>query len=231
MLKRIFIYLLLSSIFFVSSCDSKAVDFADESKKQSYALGFDIGRTINQQKIDVIVDALLVGFQDGLKDEGQLTKEEIAEVLANFQKQMMEKQSKMMAELSSKNLKEGSDFLVSNKEKPGVVELKSGLQYKVMKSGNGKSPKRDDTVKVNYKGTLIDGTEFDSSYKRNTPASFKVNQVIPGWTEALQLMKEGDKWEVYIPAKLAYGERGAGPGSPIGPNSTLIFEVELLSIQ
>ena len=124
----------------------------------------------------------------------------------------------------------GEEFLKENATKEGVKTLPSGLQYKVVKEGEGKSPKATDTVSVHYKGTLINGTEFDSSYKRNEPAEFPVNRVIPGWTEALQLMKEGSKWMLYIPAKLAYGERGT-PGGPIGPNETLIFEVELLKVK
>jgi FKBP-type peptidyl-prolyl cis-trans isomerase len=128
-----------------------------------------------------------------------------------------------------KNLKEGDDFLTANGKKEGVKTLPSGLQYKVIKSGTGRSPKATDTVKVHYNGTLTDGTVFDSSVQRGEPATFPVNQVIPGWTEALQLMKEGDKWQLYIPSKLAYGEQGAG--GKIGPNSALIFDVELLSIE
>jgi FKBP-type peptidyl-prolyl cis-trans isomerase FklB len=130
--------------------------------------------------------------------------------------------------LSEKNKKEGEEYLAENKKKEGIITTQSGLQYKVLKKGTGKIPKSTDTVTVNYRGTLIDGTEFDSSYRRGQPASFKVNGVIRGWTEALQLMKEGAKWQLYIPSNLAYGERGAGRN--IGPNSTLIFEVELISI-
>ncbi|MHA2219485.1 MAG: FKBP-type peptidyl-prolyl cis-trans isomerase [Candidatus Hodarchaeales archaeon] len=130
--------------------------------------------------------------------------------------------------MSEKNKKEGEEYLAENKKKEGIITTQSGLQYKVLKKGTGKIPKSTDTVTVNYRGTLIDGTEFDSSYRRGQPASFKVNGVIRGWTEALQLMKEGAKWQLYIPSNLAYGERGAGRN--IGPNSTLIFEVELISI-
>ncbi len=124
----------------------------------------------------------------------------------------------------------GQEFLKENAKKEGVKTLPDGLQYKVIKEGEGKSPKATDTVSVHYRGTLIDGTEFDSSYKRNEPAEFPVNAVIKGWTEALQLMKEGAKWTLYIPSNLAYGERGF-PGSPIGPNATLIFEIELLKVK
>jgi FKBP-type peptidyl-prolyl cis-trans isomerase FklB len=142
-----------------------------------------------------------------------------------FQKEVMAKQ----AEVAKKNKAEGEAFLAENKKKEGVKTTASGLQYKVIKPGKGKKPKSSDTVTVNYRGTLIDGTEFDSSYKRGQPATFQVSGVIPGWTEGLQLMEEGAKWQLFIPSNLAYGERGAG--GVIGPNATLIFEVELLSIQ
>jgi FKBP-type peptidyl-prolyl cis-trans isomerase len=157
-------------------------------------------------------------------------------ILEDLQKTLMAKQQEQAAKqqeqakvVSEKNKKDGEAFLAANKKKDGVVTMPSGLQYKVLVAGKGKSPKATDTVTVNYKGTLIDGTEFDSSYKRGKPASFPLNQVIPGWTEAVQLMKEGAKWELYVPSSLAYGERGAGAN--IGGNATLIFEVELLSIK
>jgi FKBP-type peptidyl-prolyl cis-trans isomerase FklB len=145
--------------------------------------------------------------------------------MAVFQKEMMAKQQAM----ADKNKKEGEAFLAENKKKEGVKTLPSGVQYKVIKAGTGKKPKLTDTVTVHYRGTLIDGTEFDSSYKRGQPASFQVSGVIPGWTEALQLMGEGAKWQLFVPSNLAYGERGTG--GPIGPNATLIFEVELISVQ
>ncbi len=141
----------------------------------------------------------------------------------------MAKQTERMHEAGEKNKKEGEAFLAGNKKKEGVVTLPSGLQYKIIKDGSGAKPKPTDTVSVNYRGALIDGTEFDSSYKRGEPASFKVTGVIPGWTEALQLMKAGSKWQLFIPSNLAYGERGTG--RDIAPNATLIFDVELLSIQ
>ena len=140
----------------------------------------------------------------------------------------MKKREEEQKKLAEKNAKEGEAFFAENKKKEGIVTLPSGLQYKVIKEGDGPTPKATDTVSVNYKGTFIDGTEFDSSYKRNQPATFKVKGVIPGWVEALQLMKVGSKWQIFIPASLAYGDKGAG--NVIGPNATLIFEVELLSI-
>jgi FKBP-type peptidyl-prolyl cis-trans isomerase FklB len=146
-----------------------------------------------------------------------------------FQQEMMANQSKKAGELAEKNQKEGEAFLAANKKKDSVITLPSGLQYKVIAEGTGKMPTLNDTVTTNYRGTLIDGTEFDNSYKRGEPATFPVSGVIPGWTEALQHMKVGAKWQLFVPSNLGYGERGAG--ETIGPNATLIFEVELLSIK
>jgi FKBP-type peptidyl-prolyl cis-trans isomerase FklB len=145
-----------------------------------------------------------------------------------FQKEMMAKREQAGKEAGAKNKVEGEAFLAENGKKEGVVTLPDGLQYKILKEGDGAKPKATDTVTVHYRGTLISGTEFDSSYKRKEPVSFPVNGVIAGWTEALQLMKVGSKWQLFIPSTLAYGERGAGPD--LGPNATLIFEVELISI-
>jgi FKBP-type peptidyl-prolyl cis-trans isomerase FklB len=158
-----------------------------------------------------------------------MTDQEITEVMTAFQKEIMAKQQEMQKKLGEKNKAEGEAFLAENKKKEGVKTLPSGLQYKVIKAGAGKKPKATDTVTVQYRGSLVNGTEFDSSYKRGTPATFPVTGVIPGWTEVLQLMEVGAKWEVVIPSNLAYGERSAG--AQIGPNSTLIFEVELISVQ
>src|SRR5207302_6566346 len=175
-------------------------------------------------------DALIVGMKEALSGkEATMSKEEREKTLETFQKEMMEKQAAASKEAASKNQAEGEKFLAENKKKDGVKTTASGLQYKVIKEGSGESPKETDTVVTNYRGTLIDGTEFDSSYKRNEPASFPVNRVIKGWTEALQLMKPGAKYQLFIPASLAYGERGAG--GDIGPNATLIFEVELMNVK
>jgi len=157
-----------------------------------------------------------------------MTEQEYRDTMTAFEREMKLKQVAQLKELTEKNKQEGEAFLAENKKKDAVITLPSGLQYKVIKKGAGKTPKATDTVTVNYRGTLINGTEFDSSYLRGQPASFKVNGVIRGWTEALQLMKEGAEWQLYIPSDLAYGERGAG--RDIGPYSTLIFEVELISI-
>jgi len=201
----------------------------DQKDKASYSIGHDIGSTFKKQNMELNPDLLLAGLKDALAGKEAMTKEERDKTLQDFQKEMMEKQAATTKAAGEKNLADGEKFLADNKKKEGVKSTSSGLQYKVLKEGSGTSPKATDTVVVNYRGTLIDGTEFDSSYKRKEPATFQVNRVIPGWTEALQLMKPGAKYELYIPSKIAYGERGAG--KDIGPNSTLIFEVELLSVK
>jgi FKBP-type peptidyl-prolyl cis-trans isomerase FklB len=202
----------------------------DQKDKASYSIGYDIGETFKKQNVELNPDTLFGGLKDALAGkEAALTKEDREKTLQAFQKEMMEKQIAASKEAATKNAAEGEKFLAENKKKDGVKTTASGLQYKVLKEGSGASPKETDTVVTNYKGTLLDGTEFDSSYKRNEPASFPVNRVIKGWTEALQLMKPGAKYQLFIPASLAYGERGAG--QLIGPNATLIFEVELLNIK
>ena len=158
-----------------------------------------------------------------------MSQEDIRAAITGLQQRLQAAREKEMKEMAAKNLDEGKKFLVENQKKGGIKTLPSGLQYKVLTEGSGKMPKAEDTVTVNYKGTLIDGTEFDSSYKRGQPATFQVKGVIKGWTEALQLMKQGAKWQLFIPPELAYGERGAG--RDIGPNATLIFEVELISVK
>jgi len=202
----------------------------NQKDKVSYIIGMDIGTNLKKQAIDINPDILFKGLKDGLSgNKPLLAEKEMQDTIAAFQKEMKTKQEEMMKKIGEMNKKEGETFLAGNKKKEGVVTLPSGLQYKVMKQGSGKKPKSTDTVTTHYKGTLIDGTEFDSSYRRGQPVSFPVNGVIAGWTEALQLMEEGAKWQLFIPSPLAYGEKGAGP--QIGPNATLIFEVELISIQ
>jgi len=199
----------------------------NQKDKISYIIGMRIGNDMKKQSIDINPSILAKGIEDALASaKPLLTEQEVQETMMAFQKEMMAKQ----AEVAKKNKTEGEAFLAENKKKEGVKTLPSGLQYKVTKAGTGKKPKSTDMVTVNYRGTLIDGTEFDSSYKRGQPATFQVSGVIPGWTEALQLMEEGAKWQLFIPSNLAYGERGT-QGGPIGPNATLIFEVELISIQ
>ncbi len=205
-------------------------DLKDPKQRASYSIGADIGGNFKRQGLEVDANALAAGLSDALAGKTALTETEIRDTLNNFRKEMMAKMEAKQKNDGEKNIKEGEAFLAANAKKEGVKTLPSGLQYKVLKNGTGKSPKATDTVKVHYHGTLIDGTVFDSSVERGEPATFPVNGVIAGWIEALQLMKEGDKWQLTIPSKLAYGERGA-PGGKIGPNSVLVFEVELLSIE
>jgi FKBP-type peptidyl-prolyl cis-trans isomerase FklB len=198
-------------------------------QKVSYIIGLDIGKNLANQGIDIDSAALAAGVADSFNDSAvKLTESEIQTIMTSFQTELEAKQSKMKAAESDKNTAEGQAFLELNRSKEGVVALASGLQYREIKAGNGKSPKATDQVTTHYKGTLLDGTTFDSSYDRGEPAQFPVNGVIAGWTEALQLMKEGSVWELFIPSKLAYGERGAG--GKIGPNATLVFTVELLKV-
>lgn len=210
---------------------SEKLELKTEKGKASYAIGFDMGSSLKKNDLDIDADVLGKAIKDVLSGSKTLmTEQEVKTTLMALQKDMQAKQQAKTKSLGEKNKKEGEVFLAQNKTRKGVKTLESGLQYKVLTAGKGKSPKASDTVTVNYRGTLIDGTEFDSSYKRGQPASFPVGGVIKGWTEALQLMKEGSKWQLFIPADLAYGESGT-PGGPVGPNAVLLFEVELLSIK
>ena len=180
--------------------------------------------------LDLNNEALVAGLQDGLSGaQPQMSEKEREATLTAFEQDLMNKETERLKQLAEKNKKEGADFLAANKAKEGVKTLPSGLQYKVIAEGNGAQPKPTDQITVNYRGTLLDGTEFDSSYKRGEPVTFPVNGVIKAWSEALPLMKTGAKWQLFVPADLAYGEKGAGRS--IGPNSTLIFEVELVGIK
>jgi len=199
-----------------------------QKQKIGYAFGMRMGKGFKMQGVDIDVDALAQAMKDVLAGRKPLmTDKEANDVMMNWRKEMMAARTKRRAEDAVKNKKEGEEFLAANKKKEGVVALPSGLQYKIIKAGTGPKPKATDTVTVNYRGTLINGTEFDSSQKQGKPMSFPVNRVIKGWTEALQLMKVGAKWQLFVPSNLAYGERGGRP--PIGPNATLIFDIELLS--
>jgi FKBP-type peptidyl-prolyl cis-trans isomerase FklB len=218
---------ILGILFLVSQVNAQEnLVLKDQKDKISYIIGIDIGTNLKKQSIDIDSNILAKGVKDALAGtKPLLTEQEIQETMVAFQKEIMAKQ----AEVAKKNKSEGEAFLTENKKKEGVKTLPSGLQYKVIKAGTGKKPKSTDTVTTHYRGTLINGTEFDSSYKRGQPVSFPVSGVIPGWTEALQLMEVGAKWQLFIPPNLAYGEQGAG--RDIGPNATLIFEIELVSIQ
>jgi FKBP-type peptidyl-prolyl cis-trans isomerase FklB len=198
-------------------------------QKVSYAFGKDMGAYLKSMSITIDKEALFQGIEDTLEGKkSMLTPEQITAIKQEFGKKMQEEQMAKAKAAGEKNIKEGEVFLEKNKAEKGVTVTASGLQYTVLTPGAGAIPKATDVVTVNYRGTLIDGKEFDSSYKRGQPATFPVNGVIPGWTEMLQLMKIGEKVKVVIPSKLAYGERGAG--QDIGPNATLVFEVELLAI-
>ena len=199
--------------------------FKDSS---SYCIGQTIGRNLKDPNMDISIEAIAQGIKDQIDGTSLLTDAEIQKMLQSFNEKVMMKRNNISEADIEKNKKESEAFLAANKKEKDVVTLPDGLQYKVLKSGNGPSPNATSTVKVHYRGTLIDGKEFDSSYKRNQPAEFPLNQVIKGWTEGLQMMHVGDKWEFYIPYQLAYGEAGKPPVIP--PSSTLIFEVELLEI-
>lgn len=221
---------------FAFGCTAEETKVAEEPKldnpkdRISYTIGANIGQDFVTQKMDINADVLLLGIKDKMAGkEPRLTEEEMMAEIQSFQQEM---QAKLMAEMeqaAEKNKLEGEAFLAENAKKEGVVVTDSGLQYKITEAGEGVSPGPADVATVHYRGTLIDGTQFDSSYDRGQPATFPVGGVIPGWTEALQLMKPGAKWQIFIPSQLAYGERGAGQA--IGPNATLIFDVELVSVE
>jgi len=201
-----------------------AIKFANDMDKVSYIIGTQVGQTIIRQKIDVNLDMFVKGLKDTLDEkELALTPQQIQEVMAKFQQSLLEKRQKQ----AEQNLTEGKAFLEQNKTQEGIKVTPSGLQYKVIKEGAGKTPQSSDRVKTHYRGTLIDGKEFDSSYQRNQPAEFAVAEVIKGWTEALLMMKEGAKWQLFVPSDLAYGTAGR-PSIP--PHAVLIFEIELLEV-
>jgi len=201
-----------------------------QKDKFSYALGMNLGTSLHKQSVPVDPDILARGLKDALAGGKMLmTEDEMRAAIMDVQNELRKQQQEKAQQLGEANKKEGEAFLAANKSKDGVVTLPSGLQYKILQAGTGPKPTASDTVVCNYRGTLINGTEFDSSSKHGGPATFPVSGVIKGWTEAVQLMPVGSKWQLFIPGELAYGERGAG--GDIGPNATLIFEVELLSIQ
>jgi FKBP-type peptidyl-prolyl cis-trans isomerase FklB len=203
----------------------KSPQLKDQKDKVSYSIGLNIGTNLARQKVEVNPDLLTAGIKDAIAGKPQLTQDQIKDVMTQFEKDMEQKQKAA----GEKNKTDGAKFLEENKKKPEVKTTASGLQYKVIKDGTGPQPKATDMVTVNYRGTLINGTEFDSSYKRGQPATFPLNGVIKGWTEGLQLMKKGAKYQLFVPSELAYGERAVGPD--IAPNATLIFEVELLDVK
>lgn len=212
--------------------EQKASELKTLKERASYGIGRNLAAQIKfDERLDLDPELVIRGFQDMLRDkESLMTDQELQETMLALQQKIREEALMRQKETSDNNKKAGEEFLAKNKERKGVVVLESGLQYEVLKKGTGKQkPKIDDTVKTHYHGTLPDGTVFDSSVDRGEPISFPVNGVIAGWTEALQLMTVGDKWKLYVPGNLAYGERGAG--TKIGPNQVLVFEVELLDIE
>ncbi len=238
-MKATWMVALLAGLLVSGAAAQDTTTLTSPEERRSYALGMDLGNQLRKQSVDV--DPALFG--QGLKDalsggKTRLTEEQVRAAITELQAEIKQRQVEAgkgsgddkaeLALLAAYNNKAGEAFLAANKTKEGVVSLPSGLQYKVLKAGNGRTPTEADTVECNYRGTLIDGREFDSSYKRNQLATFPVKGVIKGWTEALQLMRVGSKWQLFIPPALGYGQAGAGP---IPPNSTLIFEVELVSVK
>lgn len=207
-----------------------ATNLSSKEDKLSYSIGADFGANFKNQGIQINSDAFSQGLKDAMSGAKlQMTQEQMKETIQKFQQELMAKKIKAIKEQADANKKKGEAFLKANAKKPGVVSLPSGLQYQVITKGKGAKPTKEDTVTVEYTGTLIDGKVFDSSEKTGKPATFKLSQVIPGWTEALQLMQEGATWKIFVPSKLAYGQRGVG--GPIGPNETLIFKIHLISIK
>ncbi len=218
----------------VSSALAQTVKLESDKDKISYALGFNIAEGLQRDGFDVETDIFVAGLRDAVKkSEPQLSQKDMLAIIEKFKTDLIAKKraeaKKQLEELAKKNSEEGKAFLAENAKKEGVKVTDSGLQYEVLKSGNGPSPKPTDIVTTNYKGTLPNGEEFDSSYARKQPATFPLDRVIPGWQEALGMMKVGDTWRVVLPANLAYGETGAPP--KIGPNQPLVFEIELLDVQ
>jgi FKBP-type peptidyl-prolyl cis-trans isomerase FklB len=211
--------------------EQRKTSLADQNERASYAVGVNFAKSLQRDSVAIDRDLLVQGFKDAFGDSSLrlLTDQEVQKAMTALQQDVMIKRSLATRITADKNLKEGEDFLVANKKNEGVVTLPSGLQYKVITEGHGKKPSLAQTVTVHYRGTLINGNEFDSSYKRGQPAMFGLKEVIPAWTEALQHMTVGSKWTIYAPARLAYGDRGWG--NTIGPNATLIFDIELLAVK
>lgn len=225
-LKVLYITILLTGICWAED----AVNLEDENDRISYSVGYQVGGDFKNQGLEMNPQAFLKGIEDAMSEhQSLLTAKEMRATLIELKKKVVTDQAKQAQLTAEKNLEEGKAFLKENSNKEGVITLPSGMQYQIIKAGEGEPPKPNDTVTVHYRGMLIDGTEFDSSYHRQEPATFQADRVIKGWQEALQLMKPGAKYKLFIPPELAYGKLGGG--SKIGPNSTLMFEVELLSVK
>lgn len=230
---RKWLVLLVASVLALSGCneEKKSADISLEtlSQRVSYSVGYDVAKNFNDNEFNLDMAIVLAGLTDAQNgDEARLSAEQIEATMTEFQQFMVEQQQKKAATEAQVNIAAGNTFLEENSAKEGVVTLESGLQYKVITEGTGRKPLAEDVVQVHYLGTLIDGTGFDSSYDRGQPAEFPVSRVIAGWTEALQLMPEGSKWQLVIPSNLAYGDQAVG--GIIAPNSVLVFEVELLKV-
>ncbi len=204
--------------------------FSTQKQKVSYAIGMEMGKGVKAQGIDVDPTIVMQGLKDALSDaKSQMSEEELRQVITGLQQEIRQKQMQAMEAAAAENKTKGEAYMAANAKKEGVVALPDGVQYKILTAGQGAKPAESDTVLCNYKGTFVDGTEFDSSTQAGKPVPFEVKNVIPGFKEVLQMMPVGSKWQVVIPSSMAYGERGAG--NVIGPNSTLVFEIELVSIQ
>ena len=228
-MKHVFAVVLIVGLSFGLCFGAERPETKDQKDKESYSLGYQFGQSLKAQGVDINMDVYTSGIKDALAGtKPLLSQEEMNKTVLELQARVATARQKELKGKADKNLAEGKAFMEANKKKEGVKTLPSGLQYKVVKEGSGKTPKATDEVTVNYRGSFIDGTEFDSSYKKGTPLTFQVDKIIPGWKEALQLMKVGSTWQLFVPPELGYGERSVGP---IPPNATLIFEVELVSIK
>ena len=228
--RRLFSPLFLVGLGFVHGMAfaQQKSDLKDKQDQLSYSVGYQVGGDLKDQDIDFDPDVLLKGIKDGLLGAApKMTPDDMNSALVTLKQELVAKQQAEQKQTAEENVRKGEAFLAENAKRNGVTVLPSGLQYQVLVKGLGAKPKATDTVTVHYRGTLIDGTEFDSSFKRNQPTRLQLNRVIAGWSEALQLMSEGSKWKLFVPAPLAYGEREVGP---IPPNSTLIFDVELIDV-
>tara|TARA_R110002167_G_scaffold166867_6_gene363923 strand:+ start:262 stop:951 length:690 start_codon:yes stop_codon:yes gene_type:complete len=228
-MKKIILAVGMASVLSLNAVANTVKVLEGEEQKVSYSFGLVLGKRMHNDLPNLNVDVFMQGVKDAIESKAPLlTDEQVGDVLAKFQRDMQQQQMEKVQEAGEKNKKIGTDFLAKNKNKEGVVTLESGLQYKVLTAGKGPQPSGADVVKVHYTGSLINGEVFDSSIERGEPVTFPLNGVIAGWTEALQLMPTGSKWQLYIPSDLAYGANG---NRSIGPNETLLFDVELISIE
>lgn len=228
-MKKLVLAMSMASVMSLNACADTVKVLEDEQQKVSYSLGLILGKRMLNDAPDLNVDVFMQGVKDAIENKAPLlSDEQVVEVLTKYERDMKQQQLEAVKKISEDNKKAGSDFLAQNKNKEGVVTLESGLQYKILTEGKGPQPGPSDVVSVHYTGSLINGDVFDSSVERGQPVKFKVEGVIQGWIEALQLMPTGSKWQLYIPSDLAYGANGGGP---IGPNETLLFDVELISIE